>query len=106
MVLQSLARRKKMTLRQLRDYAAVSSGHRLLIGTAEQVADDLEAWFTSGVADGFVILNPYVPGPLEQFVDEVVPLLVRRGLFRAEHEGVTLRDNLGLAKPPHPTAGR
>jgi FMN-dependent oxidoreductase (nitrilotriacetate monooxygenase family) len=102
-VLQSLARRKKMTLRQLRDYAAVSSGHRLVVGTAAQIADDLEAWFSSGIADGFVLLNPYIPGPLEQFVDEVVPLLVRRNLFRSEYEGRTLRENLGLAKPPHPS---
>jgi FMN-dependent oxidoreductase (nitrilotriacetate monooxygenase family) len=102
-VLQSLARRKKMTLRQLRDYAAVSSGHRLIVGTAAQIADDLELWFTSRIADGFVVLNPYVPGPLEQFVDEVVPLLVQRGLFRSDYEGKTLRDHLGLAKPPHPT---
>jgi N-acetyl-S-(2-succino)cysteine monooxygenase len=102
--LTSIARRKNMTLRELRDYTAVSSGHRLLIGTAEQIADDLESWFRSGAADGFAIMSSYLPGPPEQFVDEVVPILVKRGLFRAEYEGTTLRDHLGIARPDHPAA--
>ena len=102
--LTSIARRKKMTLRQLRDYAAVSSGHRLLVGTAEQVADDLEDWFSSGAADGFAIMSTHLPGPAEHFVDEVVPLLVQRGLFRSEYAGTTLREHLGLPRPAHPAA--
>jgi N-acetyl-S-(2-succino)cysteine monooxygenase len=102
--LASIARRRKLTVRELRDYAAVSSGHRLLVGTAEQLADDLESWFRNGAADGFAIMSSYLPGPAEQFVDEVVPLLVARGLFRAEYQGRTLRENLGLARPAHPAA--
>jgi FMN-dependent oxidoreductase (nitrilotriacetate monooxygenase family) len=101
-VLQSIARRRGMTIRQLRDYAAVSSGHRVLIGTPVQVADDLEAWFTAGACDGFAIMTPYSPQPFEKFVAEVVPVLVQRGLFRKEYEGTTLREHLGLARPPHP----
>ncbi|WP_395710603.1 LLM class flavin-dependent oxidoreductase [Reyranella sp.] len=103
-VLQSVARRYGMTIRQLRDYAAVSSGHRVLIGTPTQVADDLEAWFTSGACDGFAIMTPYSPQPFERFVDQVVPILMDRGLFRKEYTGRTLRDHLGLARPPHPAA--
>src|SRR5262249_33503180 len=83
-VLQSIARRHNMTIRQLRDYAAVSSGHRVLIGTPVQVADDLEAWFKSGACDGFAIMTAYSPQPFERFVDRVVPILVERGLFRKE----------------------
>lgn len=101
-VLQSVARRYNMTIRQLRDYAAVSSGHRVLIGTPIQVADDLEAWFTSGACDGFAIMTPYSPQPFERFVDQVVPILMDRGLFRKEYTGKTLRDHLGLPRPPHP----
>ena len=103
-VLQSIARRRNMTIRQLRDYAAVSSGHRVLIGTAQQVADDLEAWFTSGACDGFAIMTPYSPQPFDRLVAEVVPILVQRGLFRKDYTGTTLREHLGLARPPHPAS--
>jgi FMN-dependent oxidoreductase (nitrilotriacetate monooxygenase family) len=100
--LLSIAKRQKMTLRQLRDYAAASSGHRLIIGTAKDVADDLEDWSKCGVTDGFAVMSPTLPGSLLQFVDEVVPILVERGLFRADYEGTTLRDHLGLLRPSHP----
>jgi FMN-dependent oxidoreductase (nitrilotriacetate monooxygenase family) len=103
-VLQSISRRRNMTIRQLRDYAAVSSGHRVLIGTARLVADDLEAWFTSGACDGFAIMTAYSPQPFDRFVGEVVPLLVQRGLFRKDYTGTTLREHLGLVRPPHPAA--
>lgn len=101
-VLKSLARRHNMTLRELRDFTAASSGHRLVAGTALQVADDLEEWFRSGAADGFVIMSSHLPGPAEEFVDQVVPILRARGLFRQEYEGTTLRDHLGLARPANP----
>ncbi len=100
--LASIARRKRMTLRELRDYAAVSSGHRVLYGTAESIADDMEAWFRSGAASGFVLQFTHHPGPLDDFVDQVVPILVKRGLFRREYEGRTLREHLGLARPEWP----
>jgi FMN-dependent oxidoreductase (nitrilotriacetate monooxygenase family) len=101
-ILRSLAKRHKMTIRQLRDYVGASSGHRLLFGTAAQIADDLQLWFESGVADGFMILPPYLPGPVTEFVDEIIPLLVARGLYRSGYEGTTLRDHLGLERPAHP----
>ncbi|MCX7362330.1 MAG: LLM class flavin-dependent oxidoreductase [Alphaproteobacteria bacterium] len=105
-VLESIARRRNLTIRQLRDYAAVSSGHRVLMGTPTQVADDLESWFRSGACDGFAIMTPYSPQPFETFVDRVVPILVERGLFRKEYAGKTLRDHLGLERPPHPATRR
>ena len=97
--LAALARRHRMTLRELRDYTAASSGHRVVHGTAEMVADDLEAWVRSGAADGFIISCPFYPAPLDDFVEQVVPVLVRRGLFRAEYQGQTLREHLGLGRP-------
>ena len=101
-VLTALARRDHMTIRELRDYAAVSSGHRLVYGTAEDVADDLESWWTAGACDGFVILPAYYPQPQIDFCEKVVPILQARGLFRKEYEGTTLRDHLGLVRPEHP----
>lgn len=101
-VLQSIAKRRNLTIRQLRDYAAVSSGHRVLMGTPTQIADDLESWFGSGACDGFAIMTPYSPQPFERFVDHVVPILQQRGLFRKDYAGTTLRDHLGLERPPHP----
>lgn len=98
----SLARREKLTVRQLRDFAAASSGHRLVLGTAEEIADDMESWFRSGATDGFALMSPYLPGPFEAFVDKVIPILVKRGLFRADYQATTLRGHLGLDKPAHP----
>jgi len=101
-VLQSIAKRRNFTIRQLRDYAAVSSGHRVLMGTPVQIADDLESWFKCGACDGFAIMTPFSPQPFQRFVDQVVPILQERGLFRQDYEGTTLRDHLGLTRPPHP----
>ena len=97
--LASIARRRRMTLRELRDYAAVSSGHRVVYGTASMIADDLETWFRSGAADGFIIQVTHHPGPLDEFVEGVLPILVERGLFRRDYQGHTLREHLGLARP-------
>jgi FMN-dependent oxidoreductase (nitrilotriacetate monooxygenase family) len=68
-------------------------------GTPEQIADHIETWFRAGAADGFSISFPHLPGTAEDFVDQVVPLLQRRGLLRTEYEGGTLRENLGLPRP-------
>jgi FMN-dependent oxidoreductase (nitrilotriacetate monooxygenase family) len=102
--LMKLARDHNMTLRELRDYASSAQGHRLLLGTPEQIADELEEWFTVGAADGFNIMPPWFPGAFQEFVDEVVPILQKRGLFRTEYSGRMLRDHLGLPRPPHPIA--
>lgn len=69
------------------------------VGTAAQVADQMEEWFTEGICDGFVIAAPFVPGAYEDVVRVLVPELVRRGLFRRDYEGATLRQNLGLPRP-------
>ncbi len=74
-------------------------GHYSLIGTPAQIADELQRWFENGAADGFNILVPHLPGGLEDFAQGVVPELQRRGLFRTEYSGTTLRENLGLARP-------
>lgn len=103
--LTALAKKHNMTLRELRDYASTAMGHRLLLGTPEQVADGLEEWFVAGAADGFNIMPPWFPGAFDDFVNEVVPLLQKRGLFRTEYTGRTLRDHLGLPRPSHPSAG-
>lgn len=98
-LLIELARRERLTIRQLLVRAVESRGHSFLIGTPEQIADYMQEWFLSGGADGFNVMPPYFPEGLDLFVDEVVPLLRRRGLFREEYEEGTLRDRLGLARP-------
>ena len=70
-----------------------------MVGTPEQVADAIEEWFTQGAADGFNIMPPILPTGLTDFVDQVVPILQRRGLYRTSYAGKTLRENLGLERP-------
>jgi alkanesulfonate monooxygenase SsuD/methylene tetrahydromethanopterin reductase-like flavin-dependent oxidoreductase (luciferase family) len=93
------ARREKLTLRDLYNLTAAARGHWVISGTAAQIADTLEEWFRAEAADGFNILPPWFPGAFDQFVDEVVPELQRRSLFRTAYSGRTLRDHLGLARP-------
>jgi FMN-dependent oxidoreductase (nitrilotriacetate monooxygenase family) len=104
-VILRTARRDNLTLRQLYLQVAVARGHNVIIGTAKQVADEMEAWFEGHAADGFNILPPVFPTGLEDFVDLVVPELQRRGLFRTEYAGSTLRDHLGLPYPAFHAAG-
>jgi FMN-dependent oxidoreductase (nitrilotriacetate monooxygenase family) len=95
-----VARRHNFTIRQLaRYYSNASGGHQLCVGTPEQVADQMEAWLLADACDGFNLLFPYFPGPLEEFVDQVVPLLQQRGIYRTAYEGATLRANLGVPVP-------
>ncbi len=98
-LLVNLARRENLTIRQLYQWIAGARGHWQIFGTPVQIADRLEEWFLNGAADGFNIMPPYLPGGLEEFVDLVIPELQRRGLFRTEYEGRTLRENLGLPRP-------
>ena len=93
------SRRGNLTLRQLIRELDGGMGHRTVVGTPEQVADDLETWFRAGAADGFNLMPDVLPTGLETFVDEVVPLLQARGLFRRDYEGATLRDHHGLERP-------
>lgn len=93
------ARREGLTVRQLYLAVAGGRGHRMIIGSAEDVVDQMEDWFRNEGADGFNVMPPYLPDGLTDFVDMVVPELQRRGLFRLEYEGTTLRANLGLPRP-------
>jgi alkanesulfonate monooxygenase len=70
-----------------------------MVGTPRTIADQMEEWLYGNACDGFNIMFPWVPGGLDEFVDRVVPELQRRGLFRTEYEGTTLRENLGLPRP-------
>jgi FMN-dependent oxidoreductase (nitrilotriacetate monooxygenase family) len=94
----SKARRDGMTLRDLYNLTGAARGHWVLVGTPETVADTLVDWFTTHAADGFNILPATFPQAFDAFVDEVVPHLQRRGVYRTAYEGTTLRDHLGLPR--------
>ena len=98
-VILNLVRRDKPTLRQLLGYLAGARGHYVMAGTPDQVADLIEDWFADGAADGFNIMPPLLPAQLDVFNAEVIPLLQRRGLFRTEYTGTTLREHYGLPWP-------
>jgi len=98
-VIVALVRREKPTLRQLLGYMAGARGHFVTAGTPEQIADLMADWFENGAADGFNLMPPILPAMLDVFVDEVVPLLRRRGLFRSDYTADTLRGHYGLARP-------
>lgn len=99
-----LARRENLSIRQLYQRIASARGHLTVVGTPESIADQMEHWFTTGAADGFNVLAPTFPQGLTDFVQGVIPELQRRGLFRTEYTGHTLRAHLGLARPAHPQA--
>ncbi|MBW9107052.1 LLM class flavin-dependent oxidoreductase [Paraburkholderia phenoliruptrix] len=98
-LLLDLARRENLTIRDLYLRIAGARGHQQVVGTPRSIADQLQQWFEEGAADGFNIMSPWLPGGLVEFADQVVPELQRRGLFRTEYEGRTLRENLGLRRP-------
>lgn len=98
-LLLTKARQESLSIRQLYQAIAGARGHYQVVGTPERIADEIEAWFTGGGADGFNIMSPTLPGGLVDFVTLVIPVLQRRGLFRTRYEGSRLRDNLGLAIP-------
>jgi N-acetyl-S-(2-succino)cysteine monooxygenase len=93
------AREEKLTIRQLYERYAGARGQRTLMGSPGQIADHMAKWFLAHGVDGFLIQPAYLPGGLDDFVDLVIPELQERGLFRAEYEGTTLRENLGLKRP-------
>lgn len=101
-LLVDLARREGLTIRQLYLRIAGARGHQQVVGTPVQIADQLQQWFEEGAADGFNIMAPWFPGGLDDFIQLVLPELRRRGLFRHEYQGRTLREHLGLRKPVHP----
>jgi FMN-dependent oxidoreductase (nitrilotriacetate monooxygenase family) len=98
-VILGVVRNDRPTLRQLLARLAGARGHFTFTGTPEACADLLQDWFETGASDGFNIMPPVLPHLLEVFVAEVVPLLQKRGLFRTEYVGTTLRDHLGISRP-------
>jgi FMN-dependent oxidoreductase (nitrilotriacetate monooxygenase family) len=101
-----LVERERPTLRQLYRQVSTARGHLTTLGTPEQIADVIQSWFENGAADGFNVMPPILPTGLTDFVDQVVPILQRRGLFREEYEGKTLRENLGLQRPANSLTNR
>ncbi|WP_367196743.1 LLM class flavin-dependent oxidoreductase [Amorphus sp. 3PC139-8] len=96
------ARQDDLTLRELFQWFGAARGHFYVVGTAETIADQIETWLREEAADGFNLMVPDFPNGLTEFCDLVVPELQRRGLFRTEYEGPTLRANLGLQVPANP----
>jgi len=88
------AREHGLSLREIA--LSTTTPRHAFIGTAEEIADTMQAWFESGAVDGFMLDCPVLPAGMTEFLDEVVPILVDRGLFRSEYEADTLRGNLGL----------
>lgn len=95
----SMARRENLTIRQLGARCAGARGKLSIHGGPKTVADTMEQWFAEKACDGFCVLPPYMPGQHVDFCEMVIPELQRRGLFRKEYEGATLRENLGLPRP-------
>ncbi len=98
--------KRGMTIRQIGRVLGMSQAHRVLWGTPASMADDMQEWLEAGACDGFNLLFAHYPKPLEEFVDLVVPELQRRGIFRTEYEGTTLRENLGVPFPANSFSAR
>lgn len=96
-VVKAIIDKERPTLGQLLKRLSGGGGHRIVVGTPEQIADDIETWFRAGAADGFNVMPDVLPSGFDDFADHVIPELRRRGLFRTGYEGTTLRDHLGLA---------
>jgi alkanesulfonate monooxygenase SsuD/methylene tetrahydromethanopterin reductase-like flavin-dependent oxidoreductase (luciferase family) len=90
---------ERPTVRQLLGRLAAGGGHCTMVGTPEQIADRMQAWFENEAADGFNLMPPSLPGGIEDFVEQVVPVLQKRGLFRRDYASTTLRSHLGLQRP-------
>ena len=97
-----IGRRENLTIRDLYRRIAGARGHMEVIGSPTEVADMMEQWVVEKGCDGFNVMPPVFPVDLVDFVELVVPELQRRGLYRKRYEGATLRENLGLTRPPWP----
>jgi alkanesulfonate monooxygenase SsuD/methylene tetrahydromethanopterin reductase-like flavin-dependent oxidoreductase (luciferase family) len=93
-MLLKMAKKENLSILELASRVTGSRGHRTIYGNPIQIADEMEEWFCQKACDGFNIMPPYLPGGIENFVDYVIPELQKRGLFRSEYEGITLRDHL------------
>lgn len=94
-----LAQKQNLTIRQLYKKIGMAQEHKTVVGTAKDVADEMEAWVEAGAADGYNITPTHLPHGIDDFVELVIPELRRRGRFRDEYEGRTFRENLGLPVP-------
>jgi alkanesulfonate monooxygenase SsuD/methylene tetrahydromethanopterin reductase-like flavin-dependent oxidoreductase (luciferase family) len=103
---RALIAERSSTPRELVQRSAGGSGHRLLVGSATQVADDLEDWYRAGTADGFTLMPADTAVDFENITRLVVPILQERGLFQKEYTAPTLRERLGLARPNPSRADR
>jgi len=92
--IKKYARKAGLTLREVA--LSTTTPRHDFIGTPVEIADTMQTWFKAGASDGFMLDCPVLPSGLREFTDEVIPILVERGLFRAEYEAETLRENLGL----------
>ncbi len=97
--LLAMARERRMTVRQMAQWVGGAYGILEMIGTPAMIADQMQAWLEAKACDGFNVMFPYLPVGLDDFVDQVVPELQRRGIFRRHYQGTTLRDHLGLPRP-------
>jgi alkanesulfonate monooxygenase len=100
-VMVDLAKRENLSIRQLYKRVIGQRAHRTICGTPADIADGLQEWFEAGACDGFNVLPLTFPNGLDDIVNMVIPELQRRGLFRTDYEGKTLRENLGLPIPPN-----
>ncbi|WP_250493010.1 LLM class flavin-dependent oxidoreductase [Caballeronia sp. GAWG1-1] len=100
----ALAKAENLTVRELLDRNP--GAHRIIVGTPEQIANDIAQWFEERGADGFNLNADVFPSGLAAFVDHVVPLLQRKGIFRTDYEGTTLREHYGLPRPDSQYAKR
>jgi FMN-dependent oxidoreductase (nitrilotriacetate monooxygenase family) len=98
-VFVDMARRGNLTIRQLIHQIAFGRGHDTFAGTPEEIVDHMEDWFSSSACDGFNLLPPNLPGDFAAFTEHVLPVLNRRGLFRSDYSGTTLRSHFGLRRP-------
>lgn len=97
--LVNMARTRNMTVRQLAQWVGGAFSILEMIGTPAMIADQMQAWLESRACDGFNVMFPYLPAGLDDFVEQVVPQLQRRGIFRSHYQGHTLRSHLGLPRP-------
>lgn len=100
-LLLDMSHRDGLTLRQICNLVAGARGHKILVGTPAQVADEMIAWFETEAADGFNLMPSHFPEGLDLFIEGVLPILRQRGLFREAYSGSTLREHLGLPRPAH-----
>jgi FMN-dependent oxidoreductase (nitrilotriacetate monooxygenase family) len=93
------ATRERLVVRQILSRLGGGRGHNVVVGTPEQIVDQLVTWFHGGAADGFNVMGAALPSGLEAFIEHVLPTLRDKGLFREEYDGRTLRENYGLPRP-------